>query len=86
MSRYKIRKGEYINICKYGFTDNANYIWIGGLGGGREKGRNLMVKKENGKGAESFLRSILTLHTAACTARTKRNDFPAGLSPQPPLC
>ena len=67
---------------------------IGGLGEGvegkREKGSNLGVKREKGKGPEWILRSILTVHTAvrARTNETKRNDFPFDLSPPPsdPTC
>ena len=47
----------------------------------REKGRNLGAKREKGKGEESILRSILTLHTAAHARTNERNDFPVGLSP-----
>ena len=47
----------------------------------REKGRTLGAKREKGKGMGSRFRSILTYTQLRAHARTKRNDFPVGLSP-----
>ena len=71
---------NFLNVYTYIHTGNANQNWIGGLGA-REKGRGPGTKREKGKSGESFFRSILTLHTAARTTRTKRNDFPVGIRP-----
>ena len=46
----------------YIYTDNADERWGEGE---REKRRNIMVKREKGKTEELFLRSTVTLHTAA---------------------
>ena len=69
--------------------DSLDLIYLKGKGTPdlpREKGRNLAAKREKGKGMGMIfeIHSDLT-YSCARTHDTKRNDFPVGLTPQPPI-
>ena len=72
----------WIHLISLGFTgshlDPLDLIYFKGKGTPdlpREKGKNLTAKRENGKGIGWFLRSLLTLHTAARTHERNETIF-----------
>jgi len=49
------------------------------------KGKTRRVQREKGKLPPHHLSSNSTWHPYRAHARTKRNDFPVGVTPQPPM-